>query len=230
MTRILSPWRGVDDHAAVGVLAELADTATGPVIDVRSLWYGLVAGEIRITESFFSLERFYFVFSPTAPLRHRPPQRHFRLLEDVLTGSSQKAAAIDGRVAFSTVASACKGCLAYMGLTTLPSKISPLLNLLALRARNRELTVDPRVRQIEHADGQFSILSAPRCDAPLACRLSPAKYEVTRLLVEGKTHAEISAARGTSPRTIANQLASAFADLGVSSRAGLVNRLLVKMP
>jgi len=185
---------------------------------------------MRITESFFSLERFYFVFSPAARPLPRPPQRHFRLLEDVLTGSAQKAAAIDSRVAFSTVASACKGCLAYMGLTTLPSKISPLLNLLALKARDRQLTVDPRVRRIEHANGQFSILSAPRCDAPLAYRLSPAKYEVTRLLIEGKTHAEISAARGTSRRTIANQLASTFADLGVSSRAGLVNRLLVKTP
>lgn len=51
--------------------------------------------------------------------------------------------------------------------------------------------------------------------------LSPAEREVARLAREGRSNAEIACARGTSPRTVANQLARIYKKLGVGSRVAL---------
>jgi len=55
-------------------------------------------------------------------------------------------------------------------------------------------------------------------------RLSAAEREVARLAASGLSNAEIARARGASPRTIANQLASIYGKLGVDSRAQLALR------
>ena len=55
--------------------------------------------------------------------------------------------------------------------------------------------------------------------------LSPAEREVLRLVLDGRDNASIAAERGTSPRTTANQVASIFRKLRVSSRAELAAKL-----
>jgi DNA-binding CsgD family transcriptional regulator len=55
--------------------------------------------------------------------------------------------------------------------------------------------------------------------------LTPVEAEVTRLLAAGLSNAEIARVRGTARRTVANQVASVFRKLGVSSRLEL-NTLL----
>ncbi|HEY0468663.1 MAG TPA: helix-turn-helix transcriptional regulator [Polyangiaceae bacterium] len=55
--------------------------------------------------------------------------------------------------------------------------------------------------------------------------LPNAELEVIRGLVEGRSYAEIAALRGTSQRTIANQIAAAFKRLKVSGRNELIPRL-----
>lgn len=56
--------------------------------------------------------------------------------------------------------------------------------------------------------------------------LSAAEREVAGDAASGMSNAAIAKKRGRSPRTIANQLASIFRKLGVSSRAELAARLL----
>jgi len=51
--------------------------------------------------------------------------------------------------------------------------------------------------------------------------LSVAEREVVALALEGRSNLEIAGARGTSARTVANQLASIFRKLAVGSRAEL---------
>lgn len=55
--------------------------------------------------------------------------------------------------------------------------------------------------------------------------LTPAEREVAAATIEGDSTAVIARRRGRSPRTIANQLASIYRKLGVSSRAELAARL-----
>ena len=51
--------------------------------------------------------------------------------------------------------------------------------------------------------------------------LTEAETDVVRRIVEGYSNARIAAARGVSPRTIANQVSAIFRKLGVASRREL---------
>jgi DNA-binding CsgD family transcriptional regulator len=68
----------------------------------------------------------------------------------------------------------------------------------------------------------------PRPDVDLWTGLSPAEADVARMLLEGRTHAEIAALRGTSMRTVANQLAASFQKLHVSGRSQLLSRSVMQ--
>jgi DNA-binding CsgD family transcriptional regulator len=57
--------------------------------------------------------------------------------------------------------------------------------------------------------------------------LPAAELAVIRQLVEGHSYAEIAAERGTSTRTIANQITAVFRRLRVSGRNELVQRLFL---
>lgn len=60
-------------------------------------------------------------------------------------------------------------------------------------------------------------------DAPsLPEMLTPAEQAVVRAILDGESNAAIARARGTSTRTVANQIAAIFDKIGVSSRAELV--------
>lgn len=58
--------------------------------------------------------------------------------------------------------------------------------------------------------------------------LSAAEHEVLVLLLDGHDTRGIADARGTSPRTTANQVASIFKKLGVGSRAELAAKVLTR--
>ena len=55
--------------------------------------------------------------------------------------------------------------------------------------------------------------------------LAPGEREVLRLLLAGLSNSEIAAARGTSARTVANQVASLLKKLGARSRYELIGRM-----
>lgn len=58
--------------------------------------------------------------------------------------------------------------------------------------------------------------------------LSNAERAVMSGILEGRSNAEIAALRGTSVRTVANQVAKLFDKLGVRSRAELTARLRLR--
>ena len=73
-------------------------------------------------------------------------------------------------------------------------------------------------------DGQeWAVLSfAPETGAPIPGSLSPAERDVLRGLLAGQSNAVIARARGTSIRTVANQVAAVLRKLGLDSRRQLV--------
>ena len=76
------------------------------------------------------------------------------------------------------------------------------------------------------ADGEeFVVLSYPRQTRALVAGLTPAEQRVLDLVRGGLSNAQVAAARGTSVRTVANQVASLFRKLGVQSRAELFVKL-----
>jgi DNA-binding CsgD family transcriptional regulator len=72
---------------------------------------------------------------------------------------------------------------------------------------------------------ELVVFSFPLSVPSLPEQLSPAEREVTREVLAGLSNSAIAAKRGTSTRTVANQIASIFDKLGISSRAELAARL-----
>jgi DNA-binding CsgD family transcriptional regulator len=58
-------------------------------------------------------------------------------------------------------------------------------------------------------------------------RLTAAEREVAQAILDGASNKEIAQQRGVAPRTVANQVASVFRKLGVSSRAELASTFAV---
>ena len=67
-------------------------------------------------------------------------------------------------------------------------------------------------------EDETGVLTFPLSGSALPECLSPAERDVARGVIAGKSNAEIAAGRGTSARTVANQMASLFKKLGVGSR------------
>lgn len=78
------------------------------------------------------------------------------------------------------------------------------------------------VSRIDTSDGVIAIFSIELPTAGVEHALTAAEREVVTLLLEHLSNAEIAERRGTSLRTVANQVASIFRKLGVQSRSELV--------
>jgi DNA-binding CsgD family transcriptional regulator len=85
---------------------------------------------------------------------------------------------------------------------------------------------DVDVFELELEGEALVVVSVPVSRAPGAGTLTAAEAAVAREAVAGRSNAEIARRRGSSPRTVANQLASAYRKLGVVSRAELAARLI----
>lgn len=71
------------------------------------------------------------------------------------------------------------------------------------------------------------VLSFEPQELELLGGVTPAETDVVRGVLAGESNAAIAARRGTSVRTVANQLAALFKKLGVGSRAELVHHVVV---
>ena len=196
--------------------------------DLSELWRGLCAGTWQFRDTFSSAERHFGVLERVSVgKRNRVQNRNLEILTRVLLGQVPKAVAQDMRVAISTVATGLRECLRSMGL---PHRASspPVLLMMAARAAERTDLAPTlgRLTRIGAQDERYWLVSVQRPDLELPVSLSAAEAAVVRQLVSGHTHAEISERRASSPRTVANQLASAFKKFGVSGRTAILQRLI----
>lgn len=81
--------------------------------------------------------------------------------------------------------------------------------------------------EVHTDDGDLLVLGFRHAPVSRPSALSSSERVVVALALEGKSNVEIGRARDTSARTVANQLASAFRKLGVSSRRELATVLPV---
>ena len=81
-----------------------------------------------------------------------------------------------------------------------------------------------RGARFEHRGRPYAVLELDPVDPELKlpASITPTERDVIALVLEGLPSAQIAARRGTSPRTIANQLRSIYKKLGVASRTELV--------
>ena len=195
-------------------------------IMLSALWTELVGGMCKLIGCVFDEQGCELTISREhRTLGEKPralPRRHAQILERSLLDGARKSVAIDLKLCPSTVAEILKQSFTFMGISCWPSRI-PLWLVLAAHAQ-REKSLARAATQLVHDSHCMprQTVSISRPDRDLAIALTPAEYAVTRLLVEGKSYAEMAVLRQTSSRTVANQLAAAFHRLGVSGRAELL--------
>ncbi|MET0789996.1 MAG: helix-turn-helix transcriptional regulator [Polyangiaceae bacterium] len=192
---------------------------------LSALWTELVSGYCRVEQVEFTAQTCGVVVTrghrsqgdERAPL----PARDIEILERSLLEGVRKSVAADFGLCPSSVAEILRRCFAFMGLSCWPSRI-PLLLVMAAHAKS--VSAPARAEKVVHQNQQFprQSISAARPDNELSSWLSPAEFAVTRLLIEGRSYAEVARLRQTSKRTVANQLASAFHRLRISGRAELL--------
>jgi DNA-binding NarL/FixJ family response regulator len=87
----------------------------------------------------------------------------------------------------------------------------------------RSVVTEPVGLVVELVDDDLAVFSWD-VETDRAPELTPAEAAVLQLIVEGASNAEISRARSTSVRTVANQVASLLRKLNATSRFDLVRR------
>jgi DNA-binding CsgD family transcriptional regulator len=206
------------------LLAVWSDVESTECTDLAAVWQDLCARRTRIFDSFFTDQRCYLLLD-AAPVQGVwgacLNERQTRILECVLVGQTQKAISIDLALSAPRIAQAMSTALRAMGLGCRSSAV-PMLLVVAAHAARADHTVEARISRLKWAGGSHAVISTSRPDRVLCDRLSESEYAVARLLVEGKSHAEIAAVRGTSARTVANQLSTLFHKLRISGRAELL--------
>lgn len=201
-----------------------ADAAAQIDVSLALFWRELMSGLCTVIDGFFTEDRCYLVLTPT--LGKRPIEgRRREILEAVLCGDGQKNIAIESKLAPSTVALNARLGLQSMGLTCKPSRVHPLLMLAARAARDQNGSLAATLSFFQRGSDQLRVVAAPRPDRRLSRALPPAELAVVRALIEGQCYAEIAEQRGTSTRTIANQITAVFRRMRVSGRSELLERL-----
>jgi DNA-binding NarL/FixJ family response regulator len=215
-----------DAQAAIRHVAIAAEASSTTEVRLAPVWLELARGVSTIVDSFFANDRCYLVLKTR--LNDSPPAvegRRFEILEAVLAGPRQKNIAIDLNLAPSTVTLSSKLALESLGIPGKPSRAHPLLMLLA-KAASEPVALHARgATFVRHDDSELRVLGVARPDRALSECLPHAELSVIRSLVEGSSYQEIARERGTSTRTVANQISAVFRRLHVSGRNELVQQL-----
>jgi DNA-binding NarL/FixJ family response regulator len=213
------------EHAS-RLAAMAADARATTELSLAALWCDLARGQHSVIDGFFAEERCYLVLSTRRGDEAIPVEgRRLEILELVLSGMRQKNIAIDLDLAPSTVALNSKLALEGLGVASKPSRAHPLL-MLAARAASEPVVARASTASFVAHDGQeLRVIGIGRPDRALDKVLPSAELAVIRSLVEGLAYDEIARRRGTSTRTIANQISAVFRRLRVSGRNELVQRL-----
>ena len=202
--------------------ALLADAAATVQMSLALLWKELSLGLCKVVATFFTDAKCVMLTSvagePVTPLEGR----RLAILEQVLSGVGQKRIAIELELAPSTVALNARLALGSLGISCRPSRAHPLLMLSAKMATVHDLRSAADLSFIETDSGIVRVLSVARPDLALHRALPPAELAVVASLIEGVCYREIAERRGTSMRTIANQITAVFRRLKVSGRSELL--------
>jgi DNA-binding CsgD family transcriptional regulator len=177
------------------------------------LWRELIAGRWTIVDRFESCGRRLLVahenVPEAAPLRELSPPQH-TIVRKLLEGLSLSRIAADLGTTPSTVT----------------EHLRQVLRKLRLRSASELATFGECLKRCQSAPFELQgfegllIDAGPSCDAVLR-HLSVAERKIAGLVLDGLSTAEIAELRRCAYRTVANQLASLYEKLGVSSRVEL---------
>ncbi|MDX2090347.1 MAG: helix-turn-helix transcriptional regulator [Kofleriaceae bacterium] len=208
------------EHEATSARERLRDAvramekARGPLRrrsadEALAMWRGLVDGRWSLVDHFDSDGKRFIVAAENRPHIRDPRalrQRESAALELARGGAAPKDIAYALGISPSNARSLLAGALKKLGLANRG-------DLYRWRPDNGEV--------IPLTAGA-SVLAIPETGMADITMLTAAEREVVAMIREGASNREIARSRGTSTRTVANQVASVLRKLGVFSRADIV--------
>jgi DNA-binding CsgD family transcriptional regulator len=178
------------------------------------LWPALIAGRWSLLDAFTASGIRYLVAyeNPPAVTGSRALRLHERtVLEHALDGRAGKWIALEIDLSESAVARILSAALRKIGAADLAA-------LAGARTARFEALDGATI------DDALAIARVAPVQRPMA-RLSDAERDVALCLLGGMRRAVIARQRGTSPRTVANQITSIYHKLGISSCRELMAQL-----
>jgi DNA-binding CsgD family transcriptional regulator len=151
-------------------------------------------------------------------------RRERRVVMSAVRGSSNKSIAYELGVSPSTVASHLRRALRKLRLGSRRELVQLLGSTDGESAFGLSCPEGLRASRFEVGEEAYAVFESALtdpADSELTRILSEAEQDVAKRALEGKSNPEIARERGTSIRTVANQMASIFSKLGVGSRAEL---------
>lgn len=195
--------------------------------ELYQLWHELFSGRARIVTVGTSADVHYFEVGPKEAGSEPEGRRAVRsaCLIRALLGESPKFLQADTGLSASTIATRIGDCLQGLGLPRRGHRMPLLLVVLAHAVHGKVSSSHLQVMRRSLPSGEGWVLWCNRAELQLANVLSPGQLDVLIQLVVGKTYTEIARYRRTSQRTIANQIAAAYAKLELSGRPELLYHL-----
>ena len=185
--------------------------------DPTSLWPNLVCGRWSLLDDYEEGGRRYVIAVPTGPgerQRIKLTTREARALELCIHGQSVKSAAAELGVPPSTVYA-----LQHRALTKLGARsVADLVGL--VRAKTETV-----LARFECGAETLMAIGLSSSGAENLAGLTEAERAILPLVLAAKPHTEIAVERETSPRTVANQIASIYRKFRVSGRVELALQL-----
>jgi DNA-binding NarL/FixJ family response regulator len=223
--RLQTERRSRHDHA-LRELAVRQDSECARVFELGELWRRLRDGSWLVRDV-FSTEQRHVLLAQVLPAPRPIEQRKVSVLERLLLGVTPKVVAFEDQRSLSTVTANAQTCLRDMGLEGNEARSAVVLAMAAHACLRPESALPPgRLSELGGEDEAYLVISAARPDLMLPKALSLAEAAVLRSLLAGHSYAQISGARATSTRTVANQLTTAFRKLGVSGRRETIEFLI----
>ena len=186
--------------------------------EALDLWEGLVEGRWSLVEHFDHDGRRFTVAIRNEPT-HRDPrglsQRERQVAEFVGLGQSGKQISYTLGLSHSSVTKYITSVQRKLGLASR----AEVASFFAPNGVRRKLA------EVSLAGESLMVGAYPLVDASAARVLTHAEQAVLALLLAGSTNSDIAQRRGTSLRTVANQVQSIFKKFDVSSRGLLAARM-----
>jgi DNA-binding NarL/FixJ family response regulator len=178
-------------------------------VGLQPLWPELLAGRWSLLDAFTTAGMRYLIAykNPEGATLRALHDRERAVLELALAGHSGKWIAFELRLSESTVARTLRTALRRIGATD----TAPLVGV-------HNAVFEP----LDGVAPGVELAVARLMPATTSVGLSDAERAVVTGILGGKRIAAIARERGTSPRTVSNQIASVYKKLGVSSRREVI--------
>jgi len=189
-------------------------------------WRALAAAEQPLLDHFDRAGRRYFIVASASSSPCSPRER--LVLAHIARGLSYKETAYELGLTANTVSSHVNNAMRHLGL----QDRCVLTELLFVpRLEDREVELEELRERLDLRATKWPRLGLlvlshrlVPLDLRAAAPLTDAELDVAELAARGRTNNEIAAIRGTSVRTIANQMAAILRKMGLGSRRELSTR------